>query len=653
MGAETIDDMASAADTASYFEKHSVEQLFDDLVKELAIAKPEDPKAWLAARFGGAAAARVTPDAVLARVNSSEINSTLEYAAQEGVEHEELLRIVRSLTSEEYTNFEKSKEQTVYVLTEEGEDYATRGSPEARLWHAMPTEGIPTSDVEGLCKQVGTTAKIAQGKLMSCKWATMDKKTKMLTKNGTEIVDRVQALLKAVQATQGLGSDPADLKELKSRKCVVDKRILDYKISKGARFALEFKKLATDITPEMIAKGTWKTENFKKFNFADADGVLPMAGCLHPLLKVREECRNVFLEMGFEEMPTSRFVESSFWNFDALFQPQQHPARDSHDTFFLDAPANCEKIPKAYMERVREVHQTGGYGSTGYQYEWSEEETRKNILRTHTTAVSSRMLYAAAQEAMKTGEFVPKKYFSIDRVFRNENLDKTHLAEFHQIEGLVMDRNMSLGDLMGVIAEYFVRIGMVSSKEETKFKPAYNPYTEPSMEIFGYHPELKSLIEVGNSGLFRPEMLKPMGLPDDVSVIAWGLSLERPTMIKYGIKNIRDLFGSGVDLGFIQKNEICRFDVGLDISAAPPPPGLDDDAQPGDIGADDLAKMRAAARAKAAEFAASLTPEEQAIYGAKMQVAAAGVRPDSDSDDDGGADFCVGGADDGVMLGDY
>jgi phenylalanyl-tRNA synthetase alpha chain len=203
------------------------------------------------------------------------------------------------------------------------------------------------------------------------------------------------------------------------------------------------------------------------------------------------------------------------------------------------------------------VHQTGGFGSTGYQYEFSEEETRKNVLRTHTTAVSSRMLYAAAQDAMKTGEFQPKKYFSIDRVFRNENLDKTHLAEFHQIEGLVMDRNLCLGDLMGVIAEYFVRIGMVSAREETKFKPAYNPYTEPSMEIFGYHPDLNCLIEVGNSGMFRPEMLQPMGLPEDVTVVAWGIGLERWAALLYNVKSIKELFSFQQDINGSKKNPVC------------------------------------------------------------------------------------------------
>ncbi|RYR70010.1 hypothetical protein Ahy_A03g016536 isoform A [Arachis hypogaea] len=256
--------------------------------------------------------------------------------------------------------------------------------------------------------------------------------------------------------------------------------------------------------------------------------------------------------MGFEEMPTNNFVESSFWNFDALFQPQQHPARDSHDTFFLDAPSTTKRLPEDYVERVKQIHETGGYESRGYVYDWKREEANKNLLRTHTTAVSSRMLYQLAQKP-----FAPKKYFSIDRVFRNEAVDRTHLAEFHQIEGLVCDRGLTLCDLIGVLHDFFSHLGMT----KLKFKPAYNPYTEPSMEIFSYHEGFKKWVEVGNSGMFRPEMLRPMGLPEDVQVIAWGLSLERPTMILYGIDNIRDLFGPKVDLGLIKKNSICRLGI--------------------------------------------------------------------------------------------
>jgi phenylalanyl-tRNA synthetase alpha chain len=158
-------------------------------------------------------------------------------------------------------------------------------------------------------------------------------------------------------------------------------------------------------------------------------------------------------------MPTNNYVESSFWNFDALFQPQQHPARDSHDTFFLEAPAATKQLPEDYLEKVKEVHQRGGYGSKGYGYDWKRDEAEKNLLRTHTTAVSTRMLYKLAQEK----PFAPKRYYSIDRVFRNEAVDRTHLAEFHQIEGLICDYGLTLGDLIGVLEDFFSSLGAQTS----------------------------------------------------------------------------------------------------------------------------------------------------------------------------------------------
>lgn len=274
-------------------------------------------------------------------------------------------------------------------------------------------------------------------------------------------------------------------------------------------------------------------------------------GHLHPLLKQRAQYREIFLELGFEEMPTQKFVESSFWNFDALFQPQAHPARDAHDTFFLKNPTHCKDVPEDYMKRVKDTHENGLEGSIGYQNIWSIEEAKKNVLRTHTTAISSQMLYKLAQLGKEN--FKAQKFFSIDRVFRNETLDATHLAEFHQIEGVIVDKGIGLNNLLGILKLFFARIGI----DKLKFKPAYNPYTEPSLEIFGYHPTLKKWVEIGNSGVFRPEMLEPMGFDKDVSVIAWGLSLERPTMIYYDIHNIRDLFGHKVSLKSTKQNPVC------------------------------------------------------------------------------------------------
>ncbi|KAH9246576.1 phenylalanine-tRNA ligase, alpha subunit [Batrachochytrium salamandrivorans] len=240
-------------------------------------------------------------------------------------------------------------------------------------------------------------------------------------------------------------------------------------------------------------------------------------------------------------MPTSKWVDSSFWNFDSLFQPQQHPARDAHDTFFISSNSSAclskmQSVPEAYVSRVKEMHEIGGQGSFGYKYDWSLDEAKRNVLRTHTTAISSQLLYKLANQP---GGFQPKKYFSVDRVFRNETIDKTHLAEFHQVEGLVADYGLTIGDLKGTIRAFFNAIGIT----QVRFKPAFNPYTEPSMEIFGFHPELNKWTEIGNSGMFRPEMLLPMGLPEGVRVIAWGLSLERPTMIMTGEDHIKTCSG--------------------------------------------------------------------------------------------------------------
>ena len=422
--------------------------------------------------------------------------------------------------------------------------------------------------VEGVGKEV---VKVGVGNLMKGRKIEIEKGKGVYRCRVEEMVDEVARELEKVRISEDGGEEGKEkgemngdggeeglpdmkvLKELKRRKLVEEKSFTVFKIYKGERIGEARKVQARELTKEMLENGEWKDSVFKEYNM-DAEGKIDNVGNLHTLVKVREQYRLIFLEMGFDEMPTNNYVESSFWNFDALFQPQQHPARDEHDTFFLADPAAADIPDKDYMEKVKKVHERGGYGSRGYRYEWSVEEARKNILRTHTTAVSSRMLYKLAKETEKTGEFRPKRYFSIDRVFRNETLDATHLAEFHQVEGLVADRNLSLAHLKGVIHTFFKKVGV----RKLRFKPTHNPYTNPSMEIHAYHEVLKKWVEVGNSGMFRPEMIRPMGIPEDVQVIAWGLSLERPTMIKYGIDNIRDLFGYKMDIQAIQANPMCR-----------------------------------------------------------------------------------------------
>ncbi|KAF4671189.1 hypothetical protein FOZ61_005412 [Perkinsus olseni] len=481
------------------------------------------------------------------------IKDSITLAQSAGWDHAKLVGVIKSLESIEYvttTPFEEEK----WTTTEEGEQYATVGSPEAQVVSYVKEHGPCVQ--KDIIASLGGVAKIGFGAAMKNGWLSMDKATKEVSvsdkaKDGIE--DTVADLLTKVSKGEAASLAKGDMDMLKKRKLIHLTKTTGFKVDKTSNFRTEIVKQETELTQEMIQNKSWKDVQFKPYNLKTALGRDLGGGHLHPLLKVKTEIRNILLLMGFEEMPTNRYLESSFWNFDALFQPQQHPARDAHDTFFITSPASTNTIPKDYMTDVKKMHEVGGYGSIGWRYDWSEEESRKNILRTHTTAVSTRVLYEMGQDYIRTGVFKPKKCFSIDRVFRNETLDATHLAEFHQVEGFVADRNLTLGNLIGVIREFFRRMGLT----DLRFKPAYNPYTEPSMEIFAFHPMLDKWVEIGNSGIFRPEMIRPMGIPEDVSVIAWGLSVERPTMIQYGIGNIRELFGHKMDVTTLKKNPVC------------------------------------------------------------------------------------------------
>ncbi|THH12544.1 hypothetical protein EW146_g7593 [Bondarzewia mesenterica] len=488
-----------------------------------------------------------------------------------------ILGALNSLDSREMIKYE-THETLSHVLTPEGAQIALEGSHEARVWAALPAKGKgkPVTPAE-LKKIVGDeTAKVGQGRAFKNGWIA--KEGDGLVKNKPSIEDATQQDMREVDSSGTLKAGEKALAELRKRKLIVQRKGQWFTVHKGPNFSTSIAKPETDLSVEMMTSGKWKTATFKKYNF-EAEGIPTNGGALHPLLKVREEMRNIFLEMGFAEMPTSSFVESGFWCFDALFVPQQHPARDVQDTFFLSDPAVSLPPPKDYYDRVSKVHEHGGYGSMGYRAPWNDTESRKLLLRTHTTASSAKMLYKLAarcrgetiegaefdwggtsgrverKEGLQDDGFRPAKLFSIDRVFRNETMDATHLAEFHQVEGVVADRGLTLADLIGFMRVFFKKMGI----ENLRFKPAYNPYTEPSLEIFAFHPLLDRWVEVGNSGMFRPEMLAPMGFPKDVHVHGWGISLERPTMIRYGINNIRTLVGHKVPIENVEKAPAVRF----------------------------------------------------------------------------------------------
>ncbi|KAI9795811.1 MAG: hypothetical protein M1825_001076 [Sarcosagium campestre] len=513
--------------------------------------------------------AEITSDDVLGSLSAAdEILSTTSFPSTPSQAVKSALDRLASRDMVKYETIDRDEA----VLTVEGEGIASTGSHEARVFEAVrkATEGLRIGD---LAESVGKeSAKVGQGKAFKQGWIKKDK-AGLLFPNIDSISDVTREQLAIIQQS-GSHPDPKVIADLRKRKLVSMKKIISFKITKGPRYSREMVKEETDLTADMLASGSWNKVTFKPYNFKSL-GSQTSTGALHPLNKVRHEFRQIFFEMGFQEMPTNRFVETGFWNFDALFVPQQHPARDLQDTFYISDPLEADK-PRAdplpqearrsaalpsqrpeesldyekYWESVKEVHEHGKFGSSGYRYPFKESEALRLVLRTHTTAVSTYMLHKLAASPR------PARYFSIDRVFRNETVDATHLAEFHQVEGVIADFGLTLGGLIGFMETFFEKMGV----RGLRFKPAYNPYTEPSMEIFGWHEGLAKWVEIGNSGMFRPEMLEPMGLPKDMRVYGWGLSLERPTMIKYGVSNIRELLGHKVDLNFVETNAAVRLD---------------------------------------------------------------------------------------------
>ena len=452
------------------------------------------------------------------------------------------------LGSREMVQYDKLDTEEVR-LTPEGDTIAENGSHEARVFEAVRSamDGLKIKDLPGI---VGPeAARFGQRAAFNLKWIEKDRD--VLKAGKDSIVDTVSEQLRTIRTTKSY-PDAKVIAELRRRKLITLHKLSTYRISKGPKYSGQFVKEETDLTADILASGAWRTVKLKPYNFKAKGAPIP-CGALHPLNKVRHEFRQIFFEMGFEEMPTNRYVETGFWNFDALFVPQQHPARDLQDTFFIsdppqaDAPGAESSTPPStdstlpsnptstnsklesktldyqkYWDDIRAVHQDGKYGSIGYRYPWSADESLKLVLRTHTTAISTWMLHKLSLDPR------PARYFSIDRVFRNETVDQTHLAEFHQVEGVIADFGLTLGGLIGFMEVFFKKMGIVN----LRFKPAYNPYTEPSLEIFSWHEGLGKWVEIGNSGMFRPEMLLPMGLPENLRVYGWGLSLERPTMIK-------------------------------------------------------------------------------------------------------------------------
>jgi len=438
----------------------------------------------------------------------------------------------------------------VYSLGKEGIQFVEKGLPEKRvLKYLAENKGTATLQEIGTCLEPGEIP-VAIGWLRTNGWATIKKEKETIleiTSNGKQAlstVTDVEKILHMLHDHPETEIEKNKMKPLVSRKNVIkEKEVITSTIQltdQGEKIlerGLELQEEISQVTSTVIKTGAWKQKPIRPYDIHAFAPAL-YGGKAHPLVQLIEKIKQIFIEMGFEEIQGD-YVESAFWNMDVLFIPQDHPAREMQDTLYCKTPSKLPIKETELLKEIAVVHENGGTtGSTGWGYQFSKAEGERALLRTHTTVNTIRYLYHHPQP--------PSKVFSIERVFRKENIDTTHLPEFYQIEGIIHEEHTNFKQLVGILKEFYKRIGF----EKIRFRPGYFPYTEPSMEIEVFWNG--KWMELGGSGMFRPEVTEPVGVKNPV--LAWGLGLERLAMLTYGVTDMRSLYVS--DLEWIRKTPL-------------------------------------------------------------------------------------------------
>jgi phenylalanyl-tRNA synthetase alpha chain len=436
-------------------------------------------------------------------------------------------------------------------LTKEGKKYLKNGLPEKQAFQALQKHKgkIPLGKFFKSTKLDKKILNIAIGWLRRKGLAKFSKEGKKsyieaIEKPKKDLDEEVLALISKGEIQNRIDEKKIQksLEQLKKRNILtIDEKIVRYVqlteqgeelLKKGFKIQ---QRQETNLTPQMIVTGSWKKKDFKKYD-PNTDVPPVYAGRKHPVIEIINQIREIFIEMGFHEI-RGPIVETEFWNFDALFQPQDHPARMMHDTFKIAKPKKGKLPAKKQWDNVRKTHENGWKtGSKGWDYSWKKSIAQQLVLRTHTTATTVRHLSKAFSEWTP-----PEKVFSVDRVYRNESVDFKHLAEFMQIDGIVVGENVTLRHLKGNLKTFYSKMGF----DKIRLIPCYFPYTEPSMSTLIYVDKFDSWLEMGGSGIFRPEVTLPFGVKE--KVLAWGQGLDRLVMLKLALDDIREVYTTDIE----------------------------------------------------------------------------------------------------------
>jgi phenylalanyl-tRNA synthetase alpha chain len=455
----------------------------------------------------------------------------------------EVIRAIQWLRNKNLIDSKEDSKQLVF-LDKNGKIYLKSGLPERVFLNSLNREMS--------IKEIEKTSKLSKEEVSVCLGLLKRKNAINIGKKGNDVLvsltDVGRNILKKemIEETFLKKSFPLDPKILSSEEIYAfnelnkRKNILKVEVQKVKTITLTpvgisllqnvdtlTKDVIDGLTQDVIRNKSWNNKEFRSY---DVKFPVPRInyGKKHFENEAIDYIKSIWLNLGFKEM-SGQMVQTAFWDLDSLFVPQDHPAREMQDTFYIKKPSKGT-IPEDLKKKVKAVHENGGdTGSTGWKSAWNEDKARELLLRTHTTVLSAHTLSKLKKEDL------PLKFFSVGKCFRNEAVDWNHLFEFYQVEGIVVDPNANFDNLKGYLNEFFKKMGYT----KVMIRPSHFPYTEPSAEIMAYSPEKQQWIELGGAGIFRPEVTKTL-LGFECPVLAWGLGLGRVAVPYYKIQDLRD-----------------------------------------------------------------------------------------------------------------
>ncbi|MUN28766.1 phenylalanine--tRNA ligase subunit alpha [Sulfuracidifex metallicus] len=427
-----------------------------------------------------------------------------------GMDYSSVLSLLELLKSKGIVDIEVNEEEEV-ELTEEGKERATKGLPEEVLINEiLKGKEVKINDVKD---KMGEDFKIA---------ITWGKKKNLIEVKGGVVKPKVEHYVSPeLETLRNPNPNSPFIDVLVKRGLLKKGKKVIAKVTLLKPIASQTEMITT-LTHDILVNESWKNKEFRPFNVEAFPPFFPLAK-KHFFKEFLDKLKDVMVGLGFKEIVTD-YIEIEFYNFDLLFQPQDHPAREIHDSFSIKGNGNVKD--SNLISNVKEMHEKW------WKYTWNPDISKRLLLRSHTTATTARTLASRPTP--------PFRSFTIGKVFRPDAIDATHILEFHQLDGLIIEEDFSFKDLLGVLKEIFARIGI----EKVKFKPAYFPFTEPSVEAYGLIGKL-GWVELSGAGMLRPEILEAVKVKGRAG--AWGLGIERLAMLYTGTDDVRKLYSYDIE----------------------------------------------------------------------------------------------------------